>query len=53
MVSGLAPLKDVGGGGGASCDEANTCCARLAFDGGVLSQPPPSPIVRVLRSMGL
>jgi len=46
-------LKDVGGGGGASRDEANTCRARLAIDGCMLCQPPPPPVVRVSRSMGV
>ena len=27
--------------------------SRLAFDGGVLCQPPPPPVVRVSRSMGV
>jgi len=31
----------------------STHCSRLAFDGCVLSQPPPPPIVRVSRSMGV
>ena len=36
VVAWPAPLKDVGGGGGAFRDEANTCRARLAIDGCML-----------------